>query len=105
MDLSDILWLILVGLIVGALARLAVPGRNPIGILGTILVGIAGALGAGLLMNYVVDEDSSGIAFLLAVAVAALLVWLISWPRRRAPLASRARRRGLLMGRLRRRFR
>jgi uncharacterized membrane protein YeaQ/YmgE (transglycosylase-associated protein family) len=83
MDLGDILGLILIGLIVGALARLAVPGRNPIGILGTIAVGIAGSLGAGLLMHYVVDEDSTGIAFLLAVAVAALLVWLISRPRRR----------------------
>jgi uncharacterized membrane protein YeaQ/YmgE (transglycosylase-associated protein family) len=82
MDLGDILWLILIGLIVGALARLAVPGRNPIGLLGTILVGIAGSLGAGLLMHYVVDTDSSGVAFLLAVAVAALLVWLISRPRR-----------------------
>ena len=82
MDLGEILGLILVGLIVGALARLAVPGRNPIGLLGTILVGIAGALGAGLLMHYVVDSDSTGIAFLLAIGVAALLVWLISRPRR-----------------------
>jgi uncharacterized membrane protein YeaQ/YmgE (transglycosylase-associated protein family) len=82
MDLGDILWLILIGLVVGALARLAVPGRNPIGLLGTILVGIAGSLGAGLLVHYVVDTDSSGVAFLLAVAVAALLVWLISRPRR-----------------------
>ena len=82
MDIGTILGLILVGLIVGALARLAVPGRNPIGLLGTILVGIAGALGAGLLMEYVVDSDSGGVAFLLAIAVAALLVWLISRPRR-----------------------
>ncbi|HKG37052.1 MAG TPA: hypothetical protein VKA89_11505 [Solirubrobacterales bacterium] len=81
MDIGTILGLIVIGLIVGVLARLAVPGRNPIGFLGTILVGIAGALGAGLLMEYVVDSDSGGLAFLLAVAVAALLVWLISRPR------------------------
>ena len=82
MDLGDILWLIVIGLIGGALARLAELGRNPIGLLGTILVGIAGSLGAGLLIHYVVDTDSSGVAFLLAVGVAALLVWLISRPRR-----------------------
>jgi uncharacterized membrane protein YeaQ/YmgE (transglycosylase-associated protein family) len=82
MDLGTILGLILVGLVVGALARLAVPGRNPIGLLGTIAVGIAGSLGAGLLMHYVVDSDSSGVAFLLAIACSALLVWLISGRRR-----------------------
>ncbi len=37
-----------VGLIVGALARLAIPGPNPMGCLGTILAGIAGSFLAGL---------------------------------------------------------
>src|SRR5438105_7134884 len=39
-----VLWVIVVGLIAGAIARLVLPGRDPIGFLGTIAVGIAGAL-------------------------------------------------------------
>ena len=41
--------MIVVGLIVGAIARLLVPGPDPIGIIGTILVGIAGGLVGGFL--------------------------------------------------------
>jgi uncharacterized membrane protein YeaQ/YmgE (transglycosylase-associated protein family) len=39
------------GLIVGALARLALPGRDPMTIWQTALVGIAGSFGAGLLVT------------------------------------------------------
>jgi uncharacterized membrane protein YeaQ/YmgE (transglycosylase-associated protein family) len=39
-----ILAIILSGLVVGAIARLLVPGRDPIGLLGTIGVGVGGAL-------------------------------------------------------------
>jgi uncharacterized membrane protein YeaQ/YmgE (transglycosylase-associated protein family) len=36
------------GLIVGALARLALPGRDPMSLLQTMLIGIAGSFAAGL---------------------------------------------------------
>ena len=39
----SIIEVILVGLIVGAVARLLVPGRNPIGILGTLGIGVGGS--------------------------------------------------------------
>jgi uncharacterized membrane protein YeaQ/YmgE (transglycosylase-associated protein family) len=38
-----ILEILVMGLIVGALARLLIPGRTPLGILGTIAVGVGGA--------------------------------------------------------------
>jgi uncharacterized membrane protein YeaQ/YmgE (transglycosylase-associated protein family) len=44
-----VLWMIIVGLIVGALAKLIMPGRDPGGIIITILLGIAGSLVAGFL--------------------------------------------------------
>jgi uncharacterized membrane protein YeaQ/YmgE (transglycosylase-associated protein family) len=44
-----ILWMIIVGLIVGALAKLIMPGRDPGGVIVTILLGIAGSLIAGFL--------------------------------------------------------
>lgn len=40
----SILWTILIGLIVGALAKLIMPGKDPGGIIVTILLGIVGAL-------------------------------------------------------------
>ena len=39
--LTFIVMLIVVGLIAGAIARLLMPGRDPIGLLGTILLGVA----------------------------------------------------------------
>lgn len=46
-----IIVLLVVGLIVGAIARLLMPGRDPIGIFGTILLGIAGSFVGGFLWN------------------------------------------------------
>lgn len=48
---------ILLGLIAGALARLVVPGRQRIGCITTMAVGIAGALIGGLVAEAVFDED------------------------------------------------
>lgn len=46
MDFSahSIIWTILVGLVVGAIAKLLMPGKDPGGCIVTILLGIAGAL-------------------------------------------------------------
>jgi len=46
--LSYLLILVLVGLVVGALARLAVPGPDPMPIWATILLGLAGSFLGGL---------------------------------------------------------
>ena len=51
--LTYIIVLIIVGLIAGAIARLLVPGRDSIGILGTILLGIAGSFVGGFLWNLI----------------------------------------------------
>lgn len=43
-----LIWLLFIGLIVGAIAKLVTPGRQPGGILATMLLGVAGSLVAGL---------------------------------------------------------
>ena len=48
-----IIGLLIVGLIVGAIARLLMPGRDPLGILGTIVLGVAGSFVGGFLLNLV----------------------------------------------------
>ena len=45
--------LVIIGLIAGAIARLLVPGRDPIGLLGTIVLGIAGSFIGGFLENLI----------------------------------------------------
>jgi uncharacterized membrane protein YeaQ/YmgE (transglycosylase-associated protein family) len=46
-----IFWLCVIGLIVGAIARLLLPGRDNIGVLGTIVLGIVGSFVGGFLEN------------------------------------------------------
>ena len=47
------LWMIIIGLIAGALAKLIMPGRDPGGIIITIVLGIAGSLLGGFLFGRV----------------------------------------------------
>jgi len=44
-----IIWTLIVGLIVGAIAKLLMPGRDPGGIFITMLLGVAGAFVAGFI--------------------------------------------------------
>lgn len=67
--------LVVTGLVVGALARLALPGRDPMSIGQTILVGIAGALVAGLIARLAFDSDGAGI--LLSVVCATGIVYIV----------------------------
>lgn len=71
-----IIGLIISGLIVGALGRLAIPGPNPMSTLMTILVGIGGSVLGGL-VGYLIFGRSRGGGLLLSVAGAALIVWLV----------------------------
>ncbi|MCO6009499.1 GlsB/YeaQ/YmgE family stress response membrane protein [Actinoallomurus purpureus] len=86
--LMTILWFVIIGAIIGALARLVVPGRNPMGIALTILIGIVGAVIGGVIAN--VLGAGSIIAFIIAVLVAVAGVVLVSgrgrWGSRRGAL-------------------
>ena len=64
------------GLVVGALARLALPGRDPMSIFQTMLVGIAGSFAAGLVSLLIFDGRSGG-GILLSVVFAAGIVYLV----------------------------
>ena len=45
----SIIWMLIVGLVVGAIAKLIMPGKDPGGMFVTMLLGVAGALVAGFL--------------------------------------------------------
>ena len=72
----SLIWLALTGLIIGALGRLVLPGRQDISLLATALIGIAASLLGGILAN---AFDAGGIIqFLVAVALAAIGITLLA---------------------------
>jgi uncharacterized membrane protein YeaQ/YmgE (transglycosylase-associated protein family) len=66
--IGEIIGLIVVGLIVGALGRLINPGRDPMGLLATLAIGVASMLIVGLIV------ESTLWSFILGVIVAVVLV-------------------------------
>jgi uncharacterized membrane protein YeaQ/YmgE (transglycosylase-associated protein family) len=72
--LSVIIWWILIGLVVGAVARLVIPGRQHIGIIVTILIGIVAAIVGGILTAALLGAGHTLITFIVAVLLAALVV-------------------------------
>lgn len=72
--LSYILALALGGLVVGGLARLIVPGRDSLGIFGTILAGLGGAFIGGLIAYYLLGSTNFWLNLALAVGAAVLFV-------------------------------
>jgi uncharacterized membrane protein YeaQ/YmgE (transglycosylase-associated protein family) len=95
--LGLIVWLVIIGLIAGALARLLVPGRDPIGIGGTIVLGVVGSFIGGFLGYALFHKDASSGALqpagLIGSVIGAVIALLIyrrvgtgsrsSWGRRR----------------------
>jgi uncharacterized membrane protein YeaQ/YmgE (transglycosylase-associated protein family) len=65
------------GLIVGALARLALPGPDPIGILGTIAVGVVGSLLGGILVALVTGDRQAGSGFFAAFVGSVLVLYVV----------------------------
>jgi uncharacterized membrane protein YeaQ/YmgE (transglycosylase-associated protein family) len=72
--LTLIVLLALWGLIVGALARFAVPGPDPMPIWRTILLGLAGSY-VGLLIGRLLGFQAGGLLFGVLGAVLLLILW------------------------------
>ncbi len=73
-----ILWTLIIGLVVGAIAKFLMPGKDPGGFIVTMLVGVAGALLAGFLGRamgwYANPGEGPGI---IASIIGALLLLLL----------------------------
>ena len=74
--IAFILVLALQGLIIGAFARLALPGKDPLSIPETIAVGLAGSFIAGLLV-YAISDGSAAPGFLASLVFSALILYFI----------------------------
>ena len=88
---GQIIGLIVVGLIIGALARLIRPGKQHMSILATLLLGVVGAIIGGVIGGLINDKTNifelNVLGFIIAVIAAVLLVGVaegLSGGRRRA---------------------
>lgn len=78
------LWVILIGLIVGALAKLIMPGKDPAGFIITILIGIGGSVigtWVGRAFGWYQEGQSAG--FLMSLIGAIILLGIYHMLRRR----------------------
>ena len=74
----EYIWMILIGLIVGAVAKLLMPGKDPGGFIITVLLGIVGALVAGYLgrlLGWYSAGESAGFIASLVGAILLLIVY------------------------------
>ena len=83
----SILWIILLGCVVGVLARLVAPGRKgPFGFLLTAALGISGAFAAAYLgqeAGWYDPDDPTGLLIAVFGAVLVLLIWGLLFRSRR----------------------
>lgn len=73
-----IIWAIIIGFIVGLVARALMPGRDPLGIVMTIVLGVVGALLANLIgsaIGWYRPEEPAGIIASIIGAMAVLWVY------------------------------
>jgi uncharacterized membrane protein YeaQ/YmgE (transglycosylase-associated protein family) len=79
MDFSahSILWILLIGLVIGAVAKLLTPGRDPGGCIITMLIGIAGSFVASFLGQKLGWYEPGQPAGFIASVVGAMLLLLL----------------------------
>ena len=75
------IWWLIIGLIAGALARLIMPGRDPMGVIATIVLGIVGSILGGLVSWGIWGAETPDSGFrpaglLLSILGAILVLWI-----------------------------
>ena len=83
------IWMIIIGLIAGALARLIMPGRDPMGIVMTIILGIVGSILGGMVSWGIWGAETEGSGFrpaglLLSILGAIIVLWIYRMVRSRS---------------------
>ncbi len=86
------IWWMIIGLVAGALARLLVPGRQPMGMFITMVLGLIGSLVGGMISTLLFGQDpmqpgfhAGGLVMSTIGAVLALVIYLRMATRSEAP--------------------
>jgi uncharacterized membrane protein YeaQ/YmgE (transglycosylase-associated protein family) len=88
MTIGEVFGFLLIGCIVGPLARFIVPGDDPMPIWMTIVLGAIGAFLGGWLLAEVITPDNEGVPWIAAILAGAALVVLVRLVRRGTPSSS-----------------
>jgi len=78
--IGELIAAIIIGIIAGYLGRLLLPGADPMGFVGTVLAGIAGALVGWVLFTYVLgigDSDKFDLGGIIGAIIGTMIVLLI----------------------------
>ena len=82
------LWMLIIGLIVGAVAKLIMPGKDPGGIIVTMILGIVGALLAGWLwrmLGWYAEGEPAGFIASVVGAIILLVIYRLATHKRVQP--------------------
>ena len=77
---GEIIGAIVIGIIAGYLGRALLPGRDPMGFVGTVLAGIAGALVGWAIFTYALgigDDDKFDLGGIIGAIIGTMLVLLV----------------------------
>ena len=70
-----VIWYAIAGLVIGALARLILPGKQNMSIWWTIILGVVAAIVGGLIWN-ALFPDNEGVAWIGSIIVAVVILFL-----------------------------
>jgi len=73
------IWWLVIGLVAGALARLIMPGKDPMGVIATIILGIVGSVLGGLLSTLIWGTGDGGFqpaGLILSLLGAIVVLWV-----------------------------
>jgi uncharacterized membrane protein YeaQ/YmgE (transglycosylase-associated protein family) len=86
----DVVWWLIIGLVAGAIARFLVPGRDPMGWIATLLLGLVGSLIGGFIGGLFTEGDDTfdpaGLIGSILGAIVALLIYRVTIGRRERPV-------------------
>ena len=71
----EIVVYIVVGAVIGIIARLLMPGRDPVGFIGTIVIGIVGAIIGGYTWRAIFG-NTEDVEWIGSIIAAMLLLWI-----------------------------
>lgn len=78
----DVVWWLIVGLVAGLIARALVPGRDEMGMIGTMVLGLVGSLVGGFIGGLFTAGDGdfspSGLIGSIIGAIIALLIYRVA---------------------------
>lgn len=72
----EFIWMLIIGLVVGAIAKFLMPGKDPGGIIVTMIIGIVGAMIAGFIGRSLGGYQTQGPGLIASVLGAMLLLFI-----------------------------